>query len=290
MKNITKIENHSTFNPDTKNLYLPNVVYFSDNYDSRIYNKSIENKVISDWSYERTSSNEYFGNIINPSNSFINLFNEYGEYGLDLPDWAQCCRPVSLTQAGWNDLFSHAFDSSYTFSNGINENFYNNLIVEEPLILCGSATDTFQFNICKAIVTSKTISGSNYYMYVTILNHKTYAADKPPIEYTLDFDCKVGVNGGLTFYMYSSPHKFCVVSSSGIATNGNNSASMSLSATTSYQHYQLKYVPACDEYSSTTGPTQCILSLYGVYNTGRIPSVKNVVLKVTRNVENIYTF
>ena len=23
MKNITKIENHSTFNPDTKNLYLP---------------------------------------------------------------------------------------------------------------------------------------------------------------------------------------------------------------------------------------------------------------------------
>jgi prepilin-type N-terminal cleavage/methylation domain-containing protein len=57
-----------------------------------------------------------------------------------------------------------------------------------------------------------------------------------------------------------------------------NGISTSVNVTTSYQHYDLEFIPTLAD----SGITQSILAFYGTYGTGNIPSVRNVKITLAQ--------
>lgn len=90
----------------------------------------------------------------------------------------------------------------------------------------------------------------------------TYGANVP---YTLSFDLKSDIAGGISVY-----------SQNGSGTK-YNIGQTTVSATTEFQRFSLVIVPQLQ--TNTNPQTQALLAFYGTYNTGRIPTVRNLKLE-----------
>lgn len=85
------------------------------------------------------------------------------------------------------------------------------------------------------------------------------------IEYTISFDLKSAVSGPIQVY-----------SQNGSGTKYNIGTS-TVQATTEYKRYSVTVTP---QLQTGTTMTQALLAFYGVYDSGRIPSIKNVKVEL----------
>lgn len=90
----------------------------------------------------------------------------------------------------------------------------------------------------------------------------TYGANVP---YTLSFDLKSAVAGGINVY-----------SQNGSGTK-YNIGSKTVQATTEFQRFSMVIVPQLQ--SNANPQTQALLAFYGTYDSGRIPTVRNLKLE-----------
>lgn len=85
------------------------------------------------------------------------------------------------------------------------------------------------------------------------------------IEYTISFDLKSAVSGPIQVY-----------SQNGSGTK-YNIGTTTVQATTEYKRYSVKVTP---QLQTGTTMTQALLAFYGVYDSGRIPTIKNVKVEL----------
>ena len=88
------------------------------------------------------------------------------------------------------------------------------------------------------------------------------------IEYTISFDLKSAVSGPIQVY-----------SQNGSGTK-YNIGTTTVQATTEYKRYSVTVTP---QLQTGTTMTQALLAFYGVYDSGRIPTIKNVKVELGKN-------
>lgn len=88
------------------------------------------------------------------------------------------------------------------------------------------------------------------------------------IEYTISFDLKSAVSGPIQVY-----------SQNGSGTK-YNIGTTTVQATTEYKRYSVTVTP---QLQAGTTMTQALLAFYGVYDSGRIPTIKNVKVELGKN-------
>ncbi|MER2004794.1 MAG: hypothetical protein ABS919_10515 [Enterococcus casseliflavus] len=88
------------------------------------------------------------------------------------------------------------------------------------------------------------------------------------IEYTISFDLKSAVSGPIQVY-----------SQNGFGTK-YNIGTTTVQATTEYKRYSVTVTP---QLQTGTTMTQALLAFYGVYDSGRIPTIKNVKVELGKN-------
>ncbi|WP_270266948.1 phage tail protein [Enterococcus casseliflavus] len=88
------------------------------------------------------------------------------------------------------------------------------------------------------------------------------------IEYTISFDLKSAVSGPIQVY-----------SQNGSGTK-YNIGTTTVQATTEYKRYSVTVTP---QLQTGTTMTQALLAFYGVYDSGRIPTIKNVKVELGEN-------
>ena len=88
------------------------------------------------------------------------------------------------------------------------------------------------------------------------------------IEYTISFDLKSAVSGPIQVY-----------SQNGSGTK-YNIGTTTVQATTGYKRYSVTVTP---QLQTGTTMTQALLAFYGVYDSGRIPTIKNVKVELGKN-------
>ncbi len=88
------------------------------------------------------------------------------------------------------------------------------------------------------------------------------------IEYTISFDLKSAVSGSIQVY-----------SQNGFGTK-YNIGTTTVQATTEYKRYSVTVTP---QLQTGTTMTQALLAFYGVYDSGRIPTIKNVKVELGKN-------
>lgn len=88
------------------------------------------------------------------------------------------------------------------------------------------------------------------------------------IEYTISFDLKSAVSGPIQVY-----------SQNGSGTK-YNIGTTTVQATTEYKRYSVTVTP---QLQTGTTMTQALLAFYGVYDSGRIPTIKNVKVELGGN-------
>lgn len=294
MRNTIKIANHYEFNTNMM-FGLPGVVYMADNYEV-VYFNDYENQTIHDAPQERTSSNEYMQYLMALNDQqHLELWNTYGCVGLNeyVDGVPAYYRIVSYTQAQWNSLKDKLLNISDLLKVKITETLYNSLQTDNFLYACGSATDTYQFNIFKGVVFGTYIqqSGSTteYYADIYLIDYRIFGADKPPIEYTLEFDIKFpseSTGSAFQTYFYNSCMVFAKTKSNGSSTNNQGGDSMTnFNVRDVYTHCYINFIPV---YQRNIGIyDRRYISVYCTYNTGRIPTVRNVSLKLTKKYNSV---